>query len=124
MSKLSKSTVFKGVPTFFRARCNDARRGGTASYRTAGYELARHVSNLIEGRSDEDIESKLDELAELLLPTSPSDPRKIDRELRDDSAVIAWFKREFPACIAVVPARRRGQFLTGVYEATDDDIVF
>jgi hypothetical protein len=37
------------------------------------------------------------------------------KEAEDDEGVLAWFDRELPRCMALMPRRRRPQFLKGVY---------
>lgn len=39
----------------------------------------------------------------------------------DSQAVWAWFKRYFPKCMELVPARRREQFVAGVQKTHEDD---
>ncbi len=121
MKVISTSDCFRGVPSFFRGLCREARNGGRGGYKTAGHELARHVGDLVEGY---DPEAKLDELAGLLFPRRTDDPNKIAYVRRDDDALLVWFRREFPRCIDLVPPRRRGKFLEGIYEAADEGIVF
>jgi len=42
---------------------------------------------------------------------------------RDDEPVWGWFKRHYPKCMALVPARRRWQFVEGVRKAHEDNRV-
>ncbi len=118
MNVISTHDRFRGVPAFFRGLCRDARSGGRGGYKAAGHELARHVGDLVEGDGPE---VELEELAGLLFPRSPDDPKQIAYVRRDDEAVWAWFQREFPRCMDLVPTRRRGKFLEGVYQAADDE---
>jgi hypothetical protein len=37
-----------------------------------------------------------------------------------EEAFWAFLKREFPGCVALVPPKRREQFLKGFYEAMED----
>ena len=98
----------RGVcPTFFRALCWEATQGGTHSYATAGYHLAGHTSGLLE-LSDEEPETKLADLRQALTDS-------------DESAIITWYKRELPRCMALVPARRRAGFAAGVQACWEDD---
>ncbi|HKM53329.1 MAG TPA: hypothetical protein VJY33_07935 [Isosphaeraceae bacterium] len=105
-------------PSFFRCLCREAAQGGTKSYAEAGYDLVRHVGELDPlGMEDDDWAKELEELSALVLPLDP------DRRLRcsDDNAVLAWFDRWLPPCMALVPRSRRQSFLKGVYSFVDDD---
>lgn len=102
-------TVFQGVPTFFRAACFEAKQGGENGYYGTGWALLHNLSTLVEGDSDADQQAKLGELAVLLDDQS------------DESAVLDWFKREFPRCMALVPTRRRGRFVKGAFESWDNE---
>lgn len=105
---------FRGVPTFFRACCREASRGGKHSYEEAGHELARHCDNL-----HDEPEAVMGELLTLL-----NDAAKwYQRTDAAHQAVLAWFDREFPKCMALIPARRRDQFVRGVFRAYDDELV-
>jgi hypothetical protein len=42
-------------------------------------------------------------------------------DARDDEAVLGWFDCHYPKCMALVPPRRREQFLAGVYRAHDEE---
>jgi hypothetical protein len=98
---------FRGVPTFFRGNCATAAQGGAGGYRLAGWHLAHHTGRLMEYETDEERDAKAEELEQALA--------------RDDSAaVLAWYEREFPRCMELVPSRRREQFLKGVFEVAED----
>lgn len=120
MKVIIANDCFQGIPAFFRGLCNEARSGGRGGYKAAGHELARHVSNLVEG---DDPAAKLDELASLLFPCTADDPLRIAYVRRDHDALWAWFKRDFPRCMDLVPTRRRRKFLEGIYQAADDGLV-
>lgn len=93
--------VSEGVPTFFRALCSDASGGGNHSYSIAGWHLGLHAPELVQA-SVHELPLLLQELQSLL-------------NQHDDEGVLAWFDRELPACMELVPRRRRPQFLLGVY---------
>jgi hypothetical protein len=95
-------------PTYFRALCFEARRGGDEGYAAAGHQLTGHLTELVDGDSPGEVAAKLVELA-----------GRIRR--RDDPRVIEWFERELPRCTALVPRRRRRTFLQGVYRMVDED---
>jgi hypothetical protein len=67
-----------------------------------GQKLMRHVSGLLDYDLDDDErEACLHQLGALL-------------EAGDDAGVWRWFRQELPRCMAMVPMRRRRQFLKGV----------
>jgi hypothetical protein len=111
MVTTSTSLVSPACPTFFRAACREASQGGAGhTYRHAGYTLAGHIAGLVLfGAEDEPWLAAVDELASLIRPDDG--PLMVN-----DAAVIGWFKHHLPGCIALVPARRRGAFLEGLYE--------
>ena len=113
-------------PTFFKAQCETAVQGGSLGYHHAGYELARHLPHLGPYDAEEgQWERELTILGDLVQPTEEVHPGAIvfRPELRDDAAVFAWFERWFPRSMALVPKRRRSQFLAGVYAAADDEVI-
>jgi len=100
---LSPRLAFRGCPTFFRALCSEARRGGLASYVGAGHELMRHVERLAPYcADDDDWDAEVEKLNSLV-------------EQEDDQAVLTWFVDHYPKCMQLVPKRRRESFLAGVY---------
>ena len=115
---MDKTTVhFRGVPTFLRALCEEAAYGGTSSYRTAGYELARHTAELLESDTDEEWQAKLNELYQALTGCAETPcvwPM-------DEARVIAWYTREFPRCMDLVPARRHAIFAEGIRQCWEDE---
>jgi hypothetical protein len=94
------------LPTFFRATCMEAQRGGDRGYDWAGYTLFGAAAGLIEWRSHKKLQETFEELKDAI-------------EQGDDAAVLEWFDRELPRCMALIPKRRRGTFLRGVYEAEE-----
>lgn len=93
----------RGVPSFFRALCATAARGGRRGYWAAGYELARHTDDILGGVADDDFE-------------------QLRQAVRGDlSAVVEWYERRLPRCVRLVPARRRLNFAEGVVDFHRDD---
>jgi hypothetical protein len=97
------------VPKYFAIHCAQARQGGANGYETAAYHLAIHVytEHPLTGTWAE----WQDECARL-------------RDLcgaGDDEGVWDWFRAHFPRCMELVPARRKGQFLKGVYQAYQEE---
>ena len=107
---------FQGVPTFFRAACFEAGQGGSNGYHWAGVNLARALAGLVEAEDDDEKEAKLEELARLL----DAGRRYTGVRGIDQAEVIAWFEREFPRCIELVPPRRRSQFIRGLKSAHEE----
>jgi hypothetical protein len=95
-------------PTFFKALCWEARRGGGLGYDRAGTQLTHVAAELVAFDTDEEWTEKLKGLEALLLA-------------RDDAGVLGWFDRELPKCMALIPRRRRASFLAGVYREVEED---
>ncbi len=90
-------------PTFFRALCQTARRGGKRGYFLAAHELMRSVPELCpDGMGVEDWNHQLASLDKLLDSTDT------------DEEIWAWFKTNLPRCTSLVPVRRRSSFVSGV----------
>lgn len=116
----TKHVASGACPGFFRALCREAAQGGADSYARAGYELARHLGDVI----DDNVQGKLLELSNVIDRRDERGwIRSLDRFLESDDAsfVINWFRRELPRCMALVPARRHRAFLKGVYEYAMDE---
>jgi hypothetical protein len=106
-------------PTFFVACCHEAARGGTNGYAAAGRTLARRLHDLAPWEMEEDEwEEELRLLEDRLYP--PRDGGLLAIFNPDDEQVWEWFTRNLPRCTALVPRRRREQFLAGVYEAVEE----
>src|SRR5262249_4351797 len=101
---------FRGVPTFFRALCAEAARGG---YYRPGYELARHMMDLVPYEAEGD--DWLDELVEFRGLFEAGD--------LDDPRIREWLVRHYPRCMELVPERRQRQFNLGVSDAVNDGLL-
>lgn len=104
--------VHGGLPTWFRATCREAAHGGALGYENVGWKLAGSVGGEIpiDIETDDWVE-EVKVLTDLLAD-------------REDESVWKWFKQHYPRLIALVPTRRRDQFLDGVRRAyKDGDIV-
>jgi hypothetical protein len=101
--RTAKGNVSQACPTYFRATCFEASRGGAAGYRWAGRKLMGTVDYVLAWDTDQERAAKLEELADLAGAS-------------DDDGVLGWFDRELPRCMALIPRRRRRLFLAGVYE--------
>jgi len=108
--ELIPAKPFCGVPTFFRAHCWIASRGGRESYSSAGYHLAIHLGSLksFDYEDPAQFEARLEYLRALLIAA-------------DRKAAIRWFVEEYPACMSLVPRRRRQVFLDGVLSALEKE---
>ena len=104
------SAVFTGVPTFFRVCCHTARGGGSMGYSHPAYQLTAGLDSV----TPYDVEPRdwLDEL-QVLYGLIEDD---------DDRAVLEWFCLHYPKCMALIPKRRRRQFLVGVHDAYREKI--
>jgi len=96
---------FSGVPTYFRATCREAARGRVFGYAQAGHSLSTSLTYLVPDDVDADEWQKEVDILEVHLAA------------QDEDGVWDWFKAHYPKCIALVPARRQGQFLNGVFRA-------
>ena len=99
------------VPSFFKALCLEAKRGGTSTYAVAGQELARHAGSLLLEEMEED---EAGELLEDLNDSAADENRE---------AILAWFDAHLPGCLKLVPGRRRGAFASGVIGAAEQELI-
>ena len=104
------SSVFEGVPTFFRALCyHAARQSQGQSYLCGGSAFMGALHSLVPTEAEfEESEEEMEQLAALL-------------ERKDFARVESWFANHFPNCMAIVPHRRRVKFLEGVYRQRLED---
>jgi hypothetical protein len=107
-SSVSRARLSGACPSFFKACCRDAahamtRDGIAVGYDHPGYHLMLHVESLCPyDVEDEEWEPAIGDLRAAV-------------ERTDDAAVLEWFCRWLPRCMELVPKRRRGNFLKGVY---------
>jgi hypothetical protein len=97
-------------PSWFFYQCQDCSRGGAWSYAAAGYWLVQKLFPAFcpMELTEREWDANLEELDALL-------------KNQKNDAVIAWLEKAVPRCMALVPKRRRRQFLSGVYEAFDEN---
>ena len=100
---------FQGVPTYFRACCMEATRGGELGYGHPAYHLSIHLCTEVPWAADFDGWS--DEIQRLLEHLAN----------RDDEGVWEWFIEHFPSWMKLVPRRRWSQFVHGVHLAYEED---
>jgi hypothetical protein len=107
----TKPKGYGACPSFFFARCREASYGGDCGYHDAGRTLATHLYSLNPFDVEEaDWCEKVEQLKRLLLTASGA----------SDEAVLSWFQRWLPRCLALVPPRRRSNFLDGLRAAARD----
>lgn len=95
--------AFRGVPTFFRALCDEATRGGSLGYEGVGFSLARTIPTMCpDDLTEEEWQEEVAGLLELFND-------------EDHDGVWSWLGTHFPKCMELVPARRKDQFLSGFY---------
>lgn len=101
--------VYNGVPGFFRACCHDAANQvfglHSVGYAHPGRELMRNWERVVPDELEEDEWlSEVEHFTELLLTDQ-------------DDAALNWLREHWPACLKLVPSRRRMTFLQGLREA-------
>lgn len=109
----SGELCLRAVPTCIRGLVLAAyRQYEGCNYRDVGLGVARRTRALLEAGDcpGEDVDSRLEDLRRLL-----------DQE--DTAAVLAWYRREFPECMSLIPAKRRKKFVEGVFNAYEGDLV-
>ncbi len=119
-----RRTSFHGVPSFFRGLCMEAQQGGTMTYLWAGHEFARHLVDLLEHESSEELARKCAELTDALKNTaSTAESMREGRLTEGDEELLQWLEVEFPRCMQLVPRRRRAKFLEGFFEADENGLI-
>ena len=116
ISTIERERSFSGAPTDFRCRIFEAatrepitRNTKTgrlirADYAHAAAHLAIHIEEYLSTEALEELQALSDE----------SDSDSFNRRLLD------FFDKEFPGCMALVPRRRRNQFLKGILRVMED----
>jgi hypothetical protein len=107
-SQLAGSKV-SSAPNYFIECCRAVkRRMIRAGYRHAGRALAGHLSAERPGDISHDAwQEALQQLWRLVGQA-------------DHLTVLAWLDRYFPACMALIPQRRRKAVLRGIYDVIRD----
>ena len=96
---IARRPLIGRCPDFFRVACREAQSGGESGYRRAAKLLGDRLLELPgDARGDEEWRSELANL-ELL------------RTLED---VLRWCDQNLPACLKLVPRRRRREFARGI----------
>ena len=97
-----------GLPTWFRALCLEASRGGSSSYEWVGFKLACSLEAEIP--YDLSPDEWIEEINELT--------RCLDA---DNVAAWAWLEAHLPKFAALVPERRRTSLVAGMIRARSED---
>jgi hypothetical protein len=95
----------------FRVLCKEAVKGTADGYATPGWHLAALVGTQRPADIDHEAWSRQVDALNALLAN------------RDDEATWAWFQQHYPDCMALIPPRRREQFLYGVRRAYEQDLI-
>ena len=103
--------VHTGAPSYLKALCFEAAQGGAGGYSHVGYRLAAGVG--AEQPHDVEENEWADEVEKL--------SEMLDRD--DSEPVWRWFRDHYPKIMALVPTRRREQFLAGVREAHQEGLI-
>lgn len=116
ISTIAHEPSFSGVPTYFRCRILEAAtrqpitrntrtgRYVRADYADAAAHLAIHVEEYLSNEA----------LEELQALSNEANSDTFNRLLLD------FFDKELPGCMALVPRRRRNQFLKGILHVMED----
>ncbi len=126
INEIASERLQADVPAFFRGHCTDRSSRHGDGYQMAGRELTRQLERfepLALGRDN--WHAELERLSDLALPGEKTwgGWHRIVVHRRDDAAVLAWFGHFFPSCVALIPFSSREQFLAGVYQAFDDEVL-
>jgi Holliday junction resolvase RusA-like endonuclease len=98
-----------GVPTFFRACCREASLGCQFTYAHPAYHLSIHLWSQQPYDLDEvEWAEKIGNLCSFL-------------DGNDAEGTWNWFCEHFPKCMKLVPQRRMEQFVSGVFQAYEDE---
>lgn len=97
-----------GVAGWFRAMCAGAAQGGHNGYEFPAYRLATSLGT--EMPDDVDVQ----EWIEIV------DGLKKVLAAGNNNAVLLWFHVRYPKWLALIPSRRRDQFIHGVLRAYED----
>jgi len=108
MEKTITRSTHGGIPTFFRALCMTASKGGEHSYKYVGYSFGAATSSEIPwDASYDEWENMLEEVR-----------RYIENE--DRESIWQWYKDVYPSAMKLIPARRKDSFVDGILEGYTD----
>src|SRR4051794_31659563 len=108
-TKTGKPRGKGACPSWLFARWYEIRNGGSQGYKDFGSELVRAAVGLELYEDTEDVwQAKIEKLEALFGEG-------------DDNGILAWFDENVPRIMTLVPSRRRGQLIEGVYERLEYD---
>jgi hypothetical protein len=108
MATIGVCDPFDQIPSFFRQACEAAKLG--VGYFLPGYRLMTIVQQFVPRNCDS---AKWQiEICQLALYIENDDAVK----------VVDWFQQHFPSCMELVPSRRHGCFVRGVYQRATEDV--
>ena len=112
---MNESTTDSGkVPALFRVFC-EMPNAWTGNYRSAGYELAQCTVALLKYKDEAEKRAKLEELLQAVTGCTDMCVYPVD-----EPAVIAWYERELPHCMELIPPQSRLTFAQGVRKCWED----
>lgn len=96
---------------YIRALVYDvARRKPGYDYSIVGKELARHTVDMVnDAYGVEDPDERIEQMWTHI-------------NANDEKAIFGWYRRNFPACMRLVPSRRREKFVAGVLQAAEEGL--
>lgn len=98
----------RGLPTHFRARCDEASQHG-GNYSNVGYHFASVLASEIPYDLEEEVwQEEITRMIAML-------------KAEENENVWNWFREHFPKCIDCIPGSRKNQFLNGVRKAYEED---
>src|SRR6188472_1798511 len=102
MATIGAPDAFDRIPTFFHQACEAAKLG--VGYFLPGYRLLTIVLQAVPRGCDSDRwHAATCQLALYI-------------ESDDSAKVVGWFQQHYPACMKLIPTRRQGCFVRGVYQ--------
>jgi len=100
--------VYGNPPSFFKAACIEASKGGIGSYYNVGCLFAKSIHQLAPYTLNiEEWDQEIDILKKNVLSK------------RDDE-VLHWLNQVYPKLMKLVPSKRRTQFLDGFCYGIDN----
>lgn len=114
-AKKTKPAARGPCPMFFRASCATAKSGGASNYATVGSSLTGALASEVPYDLElEEWEARLRELEALV------QSNRYRRTPAFYKEVAAWFVKNLPRCMELIPTRRHESFARGVCEFVDE----
>jgi uncharacterized protein (DUF1778 family) len=106
------------VPAWFRALCREAAKGGSFGFHRVGYRWASNMPNPPPGFAPAEWQEEVASLQGKLDMAWLFTDKK--RRTAIAELILAWFVRNFPQFMELIPPRRRGEFVLGFLDDFDD----